>query len=403
MHTRKPAGPGPVPNASNETFDPKRGSYLEQMIFGNRPVLIVFCFLVTVALSFSVHNLRLNASFESVIPTHHPFVVNFNKYSDNLNGSGNTLDIVVQANQGSILDYRYMTTLQHINDKVFLLPGVDRAFMQSLWTPNVRWNAITAVGLSSGPVMPPTFDGTPASIGQLEQNIQRSRQIGTLVAPDFTSSDIKVPLLDIDSNTGQPLDYGNLARKLDAIRGEFDTQGVTLHITGFAMIQGDLIKGLHQILGFFAVSVLIAMAMVYWYTRCVRSTALVVSCSLLAVLWQLGILPLFGYGLDPYSVLVPFLVFAIGMSHGAQKMNGVMQDIGRGSSRLIAGTYDLPQAVCCRLHGPCLRCCRLRGFAYRPDPGNSRVGHCCQSWRCHTDLHQLDLFAGSAELCWGYA
>ena len=27
---------------------------------------------------------------------------------------------------------------------------------------------------------------------------------------------------------------------------------------------------------------------------------------------------------------MPFLVFAIGMSHGAQKMNGIMQDIGRG-------------------------------------------------------------------------
>jgi predicted RND superfamily exporter protein len=43
-----------------------------------------------------------------------------------------------------------------------------------------------------------------------------------------------------------------------------------------------------------------------------------------------------GYGLDPYSILVPFLVFAIGMSHGSQKMNGVMQDIGRGSARLVA-------------------------------------------------------------------
>ena len=147
---------------------------------------------------------------------------------------------------------------------------------------------------------------------------------------------LKCRFLILTAIPAKPLDYGSLARKLDAIRGEFDTQGVTLHITGFAMIQGDLIKGLHQILGFFAVSVLIATAMVYWYTRCVRSTALVVSCSLLAVLWQLGILPLFGYGLDPYSVLVPFLVFAIGMSHGAQKMNGVMQDIGRGSSRLVA-------------------------------------------------------------------
>jgi predicted RND superfamily exporter protein len=45
---------------------------------------------------------------------------------------------------------------------------------------------------------------------------------------------------------------------------------------------------------------------------------------------------LLGYELTPYSVLVPFLVFAIGMSHGAQKMNGVMQDIGRGSHPLVA-------------------------------------------------------------------
>lgn len=33
---------------------------------------------------------------------------------------------------------------------------------------------------------------------------------------------------------------------------------------------------------------------------------------------------------------MPFLVFAIGMSHGAQKMNGVMQDIARGAAPLVA-------------------------------------------------------------------
>ena len=335
MHASKPPSPDSA-NTSNTYIRPTGGSLLERLVFESRPVILGVCLFVTILLGLSVHNLRLNASFEGVIPTHHPFIVNYNKYRENLNGSGNTVDIVVQANQGSILAKNYVLTLQHINDRVFLLPGVDRAFMQSLWTPNVRWNAITAGGMNSGPVMPQTFDGSPASIGQLAQNIQRSGQIGTLVAPDFTSTDIKLPLLDFDSATGKPLDYGELARKLDAIRAEFDQRGVTLHITGFAMIQGALIKGLYEILGFFAVSVLIAMAMVFWYTRCVRSTALVVSCSLLAVLWQLGILPYLGYGLDPYSVLVPFLIFAIGMSHGAQKMNGVMQDIGRGSHRLVA-------------------------------------------------------------------
>src|SRR5437879_7171038 len=48
---------------------------------------------------------------------------------------------------------------------------------------------------------------------------------------------------------------------------------------------------------------------------------------------------LLGFVLDPYSILVPFLIFSIGMSHGAQKMNGIMQDIGRGTHRVVAARY----------------------------------------------------------------
>ena len=70
-----------------------------------------------------------------------------------------------------------------------------------------------------------------------------------------------------------------------------------------------------------------------------RSTLLVVGCSLIAVVWQLGIVAWLGYAIDPYSVLVPFLIFAIGVSHAAQKMNGIMQDIARGTHKLIAARY----------------------------------------------------------------
>ena len=46
-----------------------------------------------------------------------------------------------------------------------------------------------------------------------------------------------------------------------------------------------------------------------------------------------------GYELGPFSILVPFWCFAIGVSHGAQKLNGVLQDIGRGTHRYIAARY----------------------------------------------------------------
>ena len=90
---------------------------------------------------------------------------------------------------------------------------------------------------------------------------------------------------------------------------------------------------------FFGFAALIATGIIYAYTRCVRSTTLVIACSLVAVVWQLGLIALFGFELDPFSILVPFLVFAIGVSHGAQKMNGIMQDIGRGTHKQVAARY----------------------------------------------------------------
>ena len=182
------------------------------------------------------------------------------------------------------------------------------------------------------------FDGGAASLQQLAANVARSGEIGQLVARDARSSVIFVPLLAKDAD-GHAIDYAKLSEQLEALRSQFEGQGVRIYITGFAKLVGDLIDGVRAVLLFFALAVAIATAMVYWYTRCVRSTLLVVLASLIAVVWQLGLLPLLGFVLDPYSILVPFLVFAIGMSHGAQKMNGIMQDIGRGADKLVAARF----------------------------------------------------------------
>jgi predicted RND superfamily exporter protein len=280
----------------------------------------------------------VNANFNKMIPVHQPFIVNYLAHYDDLQFQGNAIRIAVQANKGTIIDAHYLDVLKHINDQVFLLPGVNRAYMTSLWTPSTRWLAVTPDGLQGGPVIAETYNGSAAQLGLVRQNIQKTGKVGELVSTDFSSSMIYVPLLDTDS-TGKPLDYGQLARQLDTIRHNFAGQGVTLHIVGFAMVVGDLINGIDKILLFFTAALLIAGAMLFWYTRCWRSTLLVITASLVAVIWQLGLLPLLGFDLNPYSVLVPFLVFAIGMSHGAQKMNGVMQDIGRGIAPLVAARY----------------------------------------------------------------
>jgi len=321
-----------------QSFDRRSGSLIERALFNHRLLVLALCALVTVLLGWQATRLQLNTSYEKTIPTGHPFIANWLAHRSDLKGLGNAVRIAVAPAQGDIYDARYLDTLRRLNDRVFLLPGVDRAAMKSLWTPNMRWTGVTEEGLEGGPVIPDGYDGGVASLQQLRTNVQRSGEIGQVVAADARSSVIFVPLLDKTAD-GQALDYVAFSRQLDALRAEFEGQGVALHITGFAKIVGDLIQGLRQVLVFFGVAIVIAGAMVFGYTRCVRSTLLVVTASLIAVVWQLGLLPLLGFALDPYSMLVPFLVFAIGMSHGAQKMNGIMQDIGRGVPQWVAARY----------------------------------------------------------------
>ncbi len=324
--------------ALSADFDPHSGSLIERALFNHRPAVLVVCLLISLILGWQTGRLTLNASFEKMIPQGHPYIVNYLEHRGELSGLGNAVRIAVVAREESIYTPAYLETLQRISDEVFLLPGVDRSAMKSLWTPSTRWVGVTEEGLEGGPVVPEGYDGSPASLSELRRNVERSNEIGQLVARDQRSSIVYVPLL-ARTPDGRALDYGQFSAALEQLRTKYAGDVVEIRITGFAKVVGDLIDGLRQILVFFAVAIGLTTAMLYLYTRCVRSTLLVVACSLVAVLWQLGLLPLLGYELDPYSVLVPFLVFAIGMSHGAQKMNGIMQDIGRGMHRVVAARF----------------------------------------------------------------
>ena len=311
------------------------GSVIERALFNHRGLVLLLCLLATVLLGAQLRLLNVNAGFDKMIPLEHEFIANYMAHKSDVAGLANTVRIVVTTQAGTVFDAGYMETLRKINDEVFLLPGVDRAHMKSLWAASVRWVAVTEEGLDGGPVIPDGFDGSAASLASLRENVMRSGQIGQLVGFDSRSSTILVPLEERGAD-GKRIDYHDLSVRLEALRAKYETPQMKLHIVGFAKVVGDLIDGLRAVLAFFVVAVGICTVVLYWHTRCLRSTLLVVGCSLLAVVWLLGTLPLLGYELDPYSILVPFLVFAIGMSHGAQKMNGIMQDIGRGASRLAA-------------------------------------------------------------------
>ncbi|MEY8204304.1 MAG: MMPL family transporter [Bermanella sp.] len=310
---------------------------LERMLFGARGVFLCVLLALTVFLAYNAVQVGLDSRSEKYIPLEHEYIKNHMRHANDLSSGLNNIKVVVASKNGDIFNAEYMETLRQINDEVFFIKGTDRSKLKSLWTPNVRWTEVTEEGFQGGPVIPPTYDGSAASIETLRNNVIKSGQIGALVSNDFTSTMLDVPLYGLDPDTGEALNPQELAKALEEqVRDKYSSDTIAIHIIGFPKKMADLMDGAYNVAIFFLVAVLITSFLLFIYSRCPRGTLIPVICSVVAVVWQLGILNLIGFGIDPYSMLVPFLVFAIGISHGVQIINGIAIEAGKGAGREMA-------------------------------------------------------------------
>ena len=291
-----------------------------RLIFSQRRALLVIFALITLALGYSATQLRVDAGFNKMIPLTHPYMKTFTEYQQTFGGA-NRVVVVLMQKEGEIFNADFFSTLKKVTDEVFFLPGVDRATVTSLFTPNVRFIEIVEEGFAGGNVIPSGFQGTETDLEQVRRNVLKSGVVGRLVANDFRGALVSATLLEIDPVSGARLDYRQVAGQLEAIRARHESPETSVHIIGFAKAVGDIADGAVSVIGFFAVAFLISGILLYFYCGSWRLTAIILACALVPVVWLLGLLPPLGYGIDPMSILVPFLIFSIGVSHAVQMGN----------------------------------------------------------------------------------
>ncbi len=307
---------------------------IENFLFSKRVAILSIISVLFVLLSIQAVQVKPEASFTKMIPGQHEFINNFLTYRKELAGLGNVVRVVVENTNGDIFEPEFQEILKQVTDEVFFIPGVNRNELKSLWTPNVRWAEVTEEGFVGGAVIPDGYDGSAESLRKLQTNTLKSGQVGVLAGNNFKSAMILAPLQDINPETGLPLDYRDLSSKLESeIRDKYQTDSVQIRIVGFAKVVGDLIDGALQVVIFFGLAVAITFVLLLLYSRCLKSTFAVLFFSIFAVICQLGILNLLGYGINPYSMLVPFLVFAIGVSHGVQIINSIIYHSVNGHNK----------------------------------------------------------------------
>jgi predicted RND superfamily exporter protein len=303
---------------------------IEATLFRKRIFVLATFALASIFLVFQAGQIKLDAAFTKHIPLNHSYMKTYLKYRENFGGANNVL-ISVCDSEGDIFNESFFSTLKGVHDQLFFIPGVDRIQVKSLFSPSTRFVEIVEDGFAGGPVIPANFKPDAQGLAIVKSNIEKAGIVGRIVADDYSCAMVKTSLMEADPKTGERLDTLVIAEQLEQqIRQKFEKNNISIHIIGFSKMVGDVAEGAKGVVAFFAIAIVITTLMVFWFCRSITLTILPIACSLVAVVWQLGMLSTLGFGLDPMSILVPFLVFAIGVSHGVQMINSVTKLVGKG-------------------------------------------------------------------------
>jgi predicted RND superfamily exporter protein len=325
-----------------EAAPPAAVVHLERLIFGHRTLIVVLFAIGTVLLgTLAVRGLRIDTSFIKTLPVRHEYM---RTYLDpklaEFQGANRVL-IALIARDGNMFTPQFFAALREATDEVIVMDGIDRTRVQSIFTPNVRYLEVVEDGIEAGNVVPADFTPTPENMALVRDNIRKAGIIGRLVANDFSGALVSAIVLDTDAQ-GKRVDPIRVAHELQRrVRQPLQAGGIDVHIIGFAQVVGDIADGAAAVLMFALITLVLTLLAVRIYCQSWRVAFIPVLCSVVAVIWQLGALVLLRYGIDPIGLLVPFLIFAIGVSHGVQKISAVSDAAfaGLGSMQAARRTF----------------------------------------------------------------
>jgi uncharacterized protein len=302
---------------------------VEPIVYARRHVTHTILLVLTAFFLIQTARLEPDAGWLKSVPLNHEYMQKFREYYRDFGGANSVLFSLIQED-GDIYNPEFMDKLQKATDDVFFTPGVDRARVMSLFTPNVNYVENVEGGLSGATVIPPDYQPTPEMMEKVRSNVAKAQVIGRLVTNDQRGAMIMTELLEIDPTTGEKLDYRKVGAYLESLREKYEKDGITVQIIGFAKIVDDMTNASLEVAGFFFLALIITGLLLWLYCGSFKLGMIPLASSVVAVIWEMGLLRTVGFGLDPFAILVPFLILAVSVSHGVQYVNAWVDEVHSG-------------------------------------------------------------------------
>ncbi|MBX0332088.1 MMPL family transporter [Pontibacter sp. HSC-14F20] len=280
--------------------------------------------ILTALSVFYASRLRFDYNFDNFFPKGDPDLAYYFSYRDKF-GNDNDYLLIGLDNGGSLFDQQFLQKVDTLTRFMQQQPHVE-----SVLSPTtVKSPVIEQFGYFQIPYLHPD---EPERYTQDSTLIYQSRElVGTLFSEDATAVSLFVQTSD------------NLAKEpgdslIATLNSEIERLGLQEHhVAGKVLAQSVFIEKMKIELGIFmSASILLVILFLWIAFRTAWGVLVPLVVVLLSVLWSLGVMGLFNKPIDVMTVLLPTIMFVVGMSDVIHIMSRYITEIGQGVTKVQA-------------------------------------------------------------------
>ena len=292
---------------------------LARKIVHLRIYIILSCVVVTVFFISVLKDIKVETHLQDFLPQRHHFIKVQHRLT-NVFGGLNQVSIALKVKEGDMFNKKFIDKIISLTEDLYLVDGVNIARVNSIASRHVKYVIANSHGFFVNRLLraPPE---DKKGMEELKKRIKMDPNIyGKMVSRDFKSTFIQA---DFESSAKTSYIFSTL----QGLKKKYEDSNTKIYIAGRPILEGWLNFYLPRMFKILWISFLAIVVVLYLTFRSKRGVILPLLDSSMATIWGMGAMKLLGLRLDPSTILVPFIVLSLGISHSVHTLERYYEEV----------------------------------------------------------------------------
>lgn len=293
-------------------------------LVGRPKTVIAVVVAVTLTLGFFISRLRVLLDVDSQIPPGHPLVVVGQRVEKLFGGKFITV-IGFYPTSGTVYTPKILAKVKRVTEAVEAMPGVKKGTVLSLMSPRVKDIRSTDEALEITPLAD-KVPQTDAEMAAFREKVKANSFLTSLfVSDDGRATSVVVDFEDFEMAGGAK----GLFPKLEDIVNPEREPDLEIVPAGAASTLYWLLQYTKRVSLLFILALAMIGYLHYRAFRTLQGMIVPLVTAIMGVVWALGLMGLIGAPMDPWNIMTPILLLAIGAGHSVQILKRYYEEYAR--------------------------------------------------------------------------